>query len=84
MVQKFVRDTMKEHGVRPTHIAYLLPIAVEATFIPTRSDVDAAKMRAATVVLDREDEIGRYAEGQATLWQRLWGVAPRYGLQYVK
>lgn len=37
--QRICRDEMVKHGVRPTHIAGVLPVAVAACFIKTDSDV---------------------------------------------
>jgi hypothetical protein len=42
--QRICRDIMKEHGVRPTHIAAALPVAISAAFTP--SDVDIVSSRA--------------------------------------
>ena len=60
VVQKFCRDFMREHGVRATHISHLLPIAVELTFVPTESDVFAAKLRGTHTLAVREHEAGTW------------------------
>lgn len=38
VVQRLARDAMKEHGLRPTHIARLLPLVVAASFMRTDED----------------------------------------------
>jgi len=42
--QRICRDIMKEHGVRPTHMALILPTAVAACFMPSDEDIVASHM----------------------------------------
>lgn len=58
VVDKFMRDTMRTHGVRPTHIAALKPYCVHAFFVPSAADVGAGKMMALWDVNDRIDDDG--------------------------
>jgi hypothetical protein len=44
-VHAFLREWMKDHGHRPSHIARDLPIAVELTFCPSESEVLASRMK---------------------------------------
>jgi hypothetical protein len=44
-VHAFLREWMKDHGHRPSHIARDLPIAVELTFCPSEAEVLAARMK---------------------------------------
>lgn len=41
MVRKFLRDHMRDHGMRPSHIAEHLDVGVACFFIPCRQDVIA-------------------------------------------
>jgi hypothetical protein len=44
-VHAFLREWMKDHGHRPSHIARDLPIAVELTFCPSEAEILAKRMR---------------------------------------
>nr|WRQ65895.1 tombus P33-like protein [Tolivirales sp.] len=46
VVQRLARDAMKEHGLRPTHIARMLPLVVAASFMRTDEDDLADSMLA--------------------------------------
>lgn len=47
MVHKFLRDQMREHGVRVSHIAQYLPIAVDLSIVvPSNGSVTASKVKA--------------------------------------
>lgn len=90
MVQKFIRDEMRSHNVRPTHVSFLLPIAVEATFLPTQSDLLAAQLRSTTDWVDRDKQLVGWGDiptshslvfGGLWGWKiRFWGLEP--GLEY--
>lgn len=45
VVRKFLRDLMEEHGMRPTHIMKFLDMATELVFIPSASELHAARLR---------------------------------------
>jgi hypothetical protein len=45
MLRKYLYGVCLDHQVRPTHIALLLDLAVEAYFIPTDVDVAIAEVR---------------------------------------
>jgi hypothetical protein len=48
--QRICRDIMKEHGVRATHIAAALPVAISAAFTPSDTDIISSRaMSGATV-----------------------------------
>jgi hypothetical protein len=75
VVQKFVRDAMRSHKVRPAHISYLMPIAVSLSFVPTRGDVMAKQLLATRAVADRiADASGNYWSGP------FWARAKEYPL----
>jgi hypothetical protein len=44
-VHAFLREWMREHGHRPSHIARDLPIAVELTFCPSKADILASRLK---------------------------------------
>lgn len=41
VARRIARQTMEEHGVRPTHISKILPLAVEAVFVESTHERDA-------------------------------------------
>jgi hypothetical protein len=47
MIGKFIRDWMRERGMRPSHIAKYSVIALECYFVPTEAEVFAAEIRSA-------------------------------------
>nr|QDH91117.1 MAG: hypothetical protein H4Rhizo441558_000001 [Riboviria sp.] len=57
MVRKFLRDHMKDHGMRPSHIAEHLDVSVAIFFIPCRQDVRAHQVGASNVALTMEELI---------------------------
>jgi hypothetical protein len=73
--QRLCRDEMLKHGVRHTHIARLLPLAVAACFVRTDEDTIAESMRE---ILEREDKpsIGDRLLGK---WSR-----PKRGAGFLK
>jgi hypothetical protein len=55
--QRICRDIMKEHGVRPTHMALLLPTAVAACFMPSDEDIVASHMIAGSKQTSRRSKL---------------------------
>jgi len=55
MVHKYIRDVMRDHGVRPSHIALLLPQAVEFAFVENAGEIIARQMRASDAVQTRSE-----------------------------
>lgn len=56
VVRRLVSEFLKDLGVRPTHQMRIAPIAVEVSFMPTRSDILARDMAGSTPAVDaRED-----------------------------
>jgi hypothetical protein len=49
MVRKFMRDQMREHGMRPSHIAQNLDVSVSMFFIPSDVDVVAHQVGASNI-----------------------------------
>ncbi len=62
MVRKFMRDKMRERGVRPKHIQQNLDVAVACFFIPSVQDVLARQVGATRVAIERDEQIN-------TAWQ---------------
>lgn len=58
MVRKFLRDKMRSHGLRPSHIAAHVDICVALFFIPSRSDIYAAKVNASYEAVTRDECVG--------------------------
>lgn len=57
MVRKFMRDHMREHGVRPSHIAAHLDKSVAIFFIPTKMDIEAVQVGATSLAHERNNRI---------------------------
>lgn len=55
---RICREEMVKHGVRPSHIAHLVPIAVAAAFIPLDSDFLAASIRRCSQMKERTRQVG--------------------------
>jgi len=53
MVWKFLAAEMEAHGVRPSHMADMLPVVVELTFRPSRGLLQAQELRAAMKFVER-------------------------------
>jgi hypothetical protein len=49
-VNAFLLNEMTEHGMRPTHIRAMLPLALELSFTPDENDVFAAQFNASAYV----------------------------------
>lgn len=56
---RICREEMIKHGVRPSHIAHLVPLAVAAAFIPTDSDFLAASIRRCSQMKERTRLVGQ-------------------------
>jgi len=69
MVRKFLRDKMKEHGVRPTHIALHLDTAVSLFFVPLDRDVRNRALRN-TPAVNAQFRAYRLADWS---WLPYWG-----------
>jgi hypothetical protein len=70
MVRKFLRDYMRERGMRPTHIVQHLDVSVALVFIPSEQDVIAHQLGASKAALDRDRLIN-------TLWYSAYGYFGR-------
>lgn len=66
MVRKFLRDHMRERGMRPTHIAQHLDVSVACFFIPSSQDIVAHQLGASREALTREGIIN-------TAWESAYG-----------
>jgi hypothetical protein len=55
---RLCRDEMVKHGVRPSHIAHMVPLAVAACFIPLDSDFLAASLRRSDLMKERRSLLG--------------------------
>lgn len=66
MVRKYLRDYMREHGMRSTHIAQHLDVCVALVFIPSEQDIIAHQLGASKAAHDRDGLIN-------TLWDSAYG-----------
>lgn len=55
---RICREEMVKHGVRPSHIAHMVPLAVAACFIPLDTDFLAASIRQSGEMKDRRALLG--------------------------
>nr|UHS72159.1 MAG: hypothetical protein 1 [Betanecrovirus sp.] len=55
---RLCREEMIKHGVRPSHIAHMVPLAVAACFIPLDSDFLAASIRQGKDMKERRALLG--------------------------
>lgn len=56
MVRKFLRDAMREAGMRPHHIAQHCDRATRLFFVRTKSDIETARIDADYTVIAREQQ----------------------------
>lgn len=61
VVRRKVADIMEEHGVRPTHIAALMPLAVALVFTPMKEEVLAQQFMASAAAAQRREEAGTWS-----------------------
>nr|WRQ65071.1 tombus P33-like protein [Tolivirales sp.] len=57
--QRICRDIMKEHGVRTTHIATTLPVAIAAAFNPSINDIISSRAIGGTFISERHRLLGK-------------------------
>jgi hypothetical protein len=57
--QRICRDIMKEHGVRTTHIATTLPVAIAAAFNPSINDIISSRAIGGTIISERHRLLGK-------------------------
>jgi hypothetical protein len=69
MVSDYIRKLMVEHGVRPSHIVQLYPLAVALAFNPSSSEIAYSRLKASA-----ESSIGRLLVGGP------WRPAEKYGV----
>jgi hypothetical protein len=70
MVRKFLRDYMREHGMRPTHIVQHLDVSTACFFIPSGQDILAHQLGASREAITREGMIN-------TIWESAYGAIGR-------
>jgi len=76
VLYRWFRDQMLEHGVRPSHIAAIKPIAIELFFIRTREECLAAQVAASEFAEARAEKFAESHHRQHWLWGRFGGVKP--------
>lgn len=57
---RLCREEMIKHGVRPSHIAHMVPLAVAACFIPLDSDFLAHSIRSSKLFKERRGLVGMF------------------------
>ncbi len=66
VVRRKVADVMTHHGLRPAHIAALMPMAVALVFCPMEGEVEMAQFMASMAAAERRDRA-------APWYRRVWG-----------
>jgi hypothetical protein len=66
MVSKFLNEKMIDRGMHPGHISQMLPLAIEAVFVPTEMDIVCSQFRASAEVLLRESQMSTKWESKET------------------
>jgi len=71
--RRWLSKKMQGDGLRPTHIARILPTAVEMLFVPDKYELEAEQFRLSKAVLNRLDEYqtGYTARHPFSLWNWL-------------
>jgi len=72
VAHRFIKNYMIEIGMRPTHIAAQLPLAVECVFVPNRFEVEAMKFRQSHAFIDRREEASRVYISRSSPWLFNW------------
>jgi hypothetical protein len=70
MVRKFLRDAMREHGMRPSHILQHLDVSVACFFIPSSQDILAHQLGATREAHNRDGLI-------SMMWESYFGPLGR-------
>lgn len=68
VLDRWFRDTMREHGLRPSHIAVIKPLAVAAFFVRLDAEIAAAELTASSVVREAEDQYEEAWREPGWLW----------------
>jgi len=71
MVRKFIRDLMRDHGMRPTHIHQHLDLCVAIFFIPSNIDIMVEQVNASAGALERDREM---RTSWTSMFDRLGGM----------
>jgi len=58
MVTKLVLDYIKGRGMRPSHISFYAPVAIELCFVPTEQDVLAQAVRRSSTKAHAKRRLG--------------------------
>nr|UHS72333.1 MAG: hypothetical protein 1 [Tombusviridae sp.] len=80
MVQRWVRDKMREDNWRCCDINAVLPSVVALVFVATEGEMDAQELMASEAYSNRYEATHSYPV--PSLWDRFWGVGnarPRWG-----
>jgi len=72
VAERWLAMAMKDHGMRPSHIDEMLPLAVEAVFIPTKHQVRAKKLRQSRPVALRLEEANTRYQTRTAPWLFNW------------
>lgn len=66
VVRRKAADIMEEHGVRPSHIAALLPMTVALVFTPLPEEIEAARFMASAAAAERRRAVGTWWRASPT------------------
>lgn len=72
VAHRFLRKYMQEIGMRPTHIAAQLPLAIECVFVPNINEIEAMKFRQSHAFINRREEGSRIYISRTSPWLFNW------------
>ncbi len=78
-VHHFVSSRMKKRGMRPTHMADMLPIVVELVMTPSKSETQARQFINSMAVINREYEYNTQHYSRESPWLFNWFGTRRKG-----
>jgi len=78
-IHHFVSARMKQRGMRPKHMADMLPIVVELVITPSNAETQARQFRNTLAVINREDDYNRQTYSRETPWLFNWFGSRRKG-----
>lgn len=84
MVQGWIAKEAKVHGVRPSHIVRILPMATSMVFVATIWDVAAKRMEATQLVSERGQMAGTWARRVTQPWWKFWAKDIVRGVEFTK
>lgn len=80
VAERVLRKIMVAHGVRPTHVSVLSPVAVEMFLAPNQGDILAARIRASRAMAEARASADGWGHYSPTSWLPWLGPVRRYAV----